>query len=60
MACKEGKVECVELLLLNGSDASIKNNKNKMPADVAKSDDNKDRILLLIDKAVHGQCIDLY
>ena len=60
MACKEGKVECVELLLLNGSDASIKNNENKAPTDVAKSDDNKDRILLLIDKAVHGQCIDLH
>ena len=60
MACKEGRGNCVELLLLKGSDASIKNNKKKTPADVVNSDDNKKRILLLIDKAVHGQCIDLY
>lgn len=58
MGCKQGKVECVELLLLNSADVTIKNNDNKTPADVVKSDDNnKDRILQLIDKAVHGQCI---
>ena len=58
LGCKQGKVECVELLLLNSADVTIKNNDNKTPADVVKSDDNnKDRILQLIDKAVHGQCI---
>lgn len=56
-----GKVECVEVLLFCGGDATIKNNKGQTPADMIEPDNvNKENILHLIEKSLHGQCIVLY
>lgn len=60
-ACRSGKADCVEILLLNGANANMKNNKGQRPADMVKSNSvNKDRILELIDKSLYGQCVVLY
>ena len=51
-------MECIKLLLSNGADATIKNNKGKSAADKVKPDDiNRATILHLIEEAKKGNVV---
>ena len=49
IACKEGHINVIQSLLLQGADTTIKNNKCKTPLDECR-DTNKDEIVSLFSK----------
>ena len=52
-------MECIKLLLSNGADATIKNDKGETAADRVKADDkNRATILHLIEEAKKGIVVD--
>ena len=58
LACKEGLIEEVELLISYGSDIHCKDNKGLTVLHHACSNDHIDIVLLLIDKGADVNCKD--
>ena len=50
-------MECIKLLLSNGADATIKNNKGETAADKVSPYDNRATILHLIEEAKKGNVV---